>query len=130
MKKLTLLAVIAMAGIIAATGCKKAEKAPEEPAEKPAAEAKGAATPENISGQLSTVLCKRLVECTKDAEGNPIMPEDECVTQTQASLTQALKEKNLNITNDQLNTCLKAIKDGSCADITGTEAPKGCEFLN
>lgn len=131
MKKLTFVVVIAMAAIIVATGCKKAEKAPEAPtAEKAAAAPSGAnATPEQISSNLSSALCKRMVECTKDPEGNPIMKEDECVTQTQASLTQALTEKALTVTTDQLNGCTTVIAKETCANVMGTEPPKGCEFL-
>lgn len=127
MKKLTLFAVLLMAGLLIVTGCKKAEKTPEGgKTDEPAAtkSTKGGVTPEAISGSLSTELCKRMVEIGKGS-----IKEDECVTQTKTSLLEALKVKPLSITQAQLNTCLKSIKEGSAEIVTGTEPPPGCEFL-
>lgn len=126
MRKITLLLVIVMAGVIAATGCKKAEKAPEAPGEEPAAKVspKDAASPEVVSEKLSVSLCKRMVEC---AQG--VMTEEECIAQTKASLTEALKEKPLNITTAMLDACINDINTVDCQTVMGTKPPPHCGFL-
>ena len=126
MKKVSLLLVIIMAGIIAAAGCKKAEKAPEAPGEEPAAKvsSKDAASPEVISERLSASLCKRMIEC---AQG--VMTEEECITQTKNSLTEALKEKPLNITMAMLDACINDINTVDCQTVMGTKPPPNCGFL-
>lgn len=131
MRKIALLAVIVLAGTIIATGCKycqKTEQAPAAPGAEqgtPVGEKGAKANNETISEQLSKSLCKRMVEC---AQG--VMTEDECVTQTKTSLMEALKEKALDITTAQLDTCINKINTCDCKEVMGTEPPAGCEFLN
>jgi flagellar biosynthesis/type III secretory pathway M-ring protein FliF/YscJ len=133
MKKVTLLALILMAGVVIATGCKKAEKTPEgATAEDKAAvvSEKDAASTEDVSDNLSKSLCKRMVECAKGPEGEPLMKEEECVTQTKTSLAEALKQKPVNVSKTQLDACISTIAKSKCEEVMGAEPPKNCEFLN
>lgn len=77
-----------------------------------------------VSTTLSAALCKRMTEC---APGT--LTEEDCVTQTTASLNEAQKTKPLDISDDALNACIASIGKGNCEEVLGTEPPAGCEFL-
>lgn len=123
--------VILFAGMLIINGCEGGacqKKAPE--GEVVVEETVETITPElsakavNISKSLSSALCKRMVEC---APGT--MTEDDCVSQTTASLNEAQAEKPLDVSDSQLSTCVASIGKGTCEEVLGTEPPAGCEFL-
>lgn len=103
------------AGAPAAEGTDKAA-APAAP---------GQATGDDIADQIGKSLCARVVAC---APGT--MTESECVAETSKSLKEALKEKPLNISKEQLTGCIASINNGTCDEVMGQKAPKGCEFLD
>ena len=129
MRKMSWLLVLVLVGGLTLSACESCKKGTsgevvvdEEVVEE--VSPKDAEAASKISNTLSGALCKKMVEC---APGT--MTEEECVTQTTQSLTEALKEKPINVSEDQLKTCADSIKSGTCEEVLGAEPPKGCEFL-
>jgi hypothetical protein len=91
----------------------------------PAAAVPGQATGDDIADQIGKSLCARVVQCAPNT-----MTEAECVAETSKSLKEALKEKTLNITREQLTGCVTSINNGTCDEVMGQKAPKGCDFLD
>ena len=85
----------------------------------------GQAAGDDIADQIGKSLCARVVACAPNT-----MTEAECVAETTKSLKEALKEKPLNISKEQLTTCVASINNGTCDEVMGQKAPKGCEFLD
>lgn len=129
MKKLTWFLVVTLACSLAVTSCKKAAKAPAEGEgtaveEKAAPAVGGGVAADVLSKSLSEALCKRMIECAPET-----MEEADCVTQTGQSLTDALTQSPIDVSEEQLTTCVSSIKSGTCEEVMGTKPPTGCEFL-
>jgi hypothetical protein len=112
------------------TAVKEGVEAAKQAAGAPAAEGQAPAVAGQVAGdeiadQIGKTLCARVVAC---APGT--MTESECVAETSKSLKEALKEKPLNISKEQLTSCISSINNGTCDEVMGQKAPKGCEFLD
>jgi hypothetical protein len=135
MKKLSLLVIGLIMCVIAVSACKKGAKETvveekiniTEKVEVPAAPATGGITPDGIATALSKPLCNCMVQ---KCNAKDVMSEDECVGQINASLSEALKTKPVQVSQADLDACLTTIKECNCEVIMGTEAPPACKFLN
>lgn len=139
MKKLTWLVVLVLVVSVAMAACKKKTEVVEE--EVTITEKVVEGTPvDKIVGAISGPFCKRMIACTTvEGQEQFTMKEDECVAQIGASLAEAIKDKPVKVSDDDIKKCVDCLNGTtgnanaedvcSCNGIMKDEPPAPCAFL-
>jgi hypothetical protein len=82
-------------------------------------------SPDEVLQGVVGAMCKKIVVC----QPNAMPSEDFCKNTMKTALSSAKDLPKVGATQKQLDECLASIEKSDCANILGSEPPKGCEFL-